>query len=166
MPVLALIDKAREKCHSDAELARRLGVSKALLSMMRKRQREVTPDIAALLADIAGEDARQAVVDAVIERAAGTERGLMLREILGKALRAGAAGALAISYSVPLMNAMETIVNRLYIVSSWRFRPERRKVPRALPDGQIDRRRKRSGMRLSYLPNGTPKLARFEVRAG
>ena len=94
-----LIDKAADKCGGSAALARRMGVSPALITLMRKGQRAVTPQIAAELADIAGDDARQAVIDAVIEGSRGTRKEGAMREILGKALAAGVAGLLVFSYS-------------------------------------------------------------------
>lgn len=153
-----LIDSAVKKCSSDADLARRLGVSKGLLSMVRSGKAPMSPEMAALLADIAGEDARQAVVDAVIERAEGSPRGLVLREILGKARATGAAAMLAFSYSVPATYAIGKIADGLYIVSSWRFRGERRRSPRSLSSEQP------SAMRLSYRPDGTPAIKRMVVQ--
>lgn len=94
-----LIDKATKTCGSDAEVARRLGIYPADVSNLRAGKRKLSPEIAAELAELAGEDARQAVIEAVIERNEGTRRGGLLREILGKGLAAGVAGMLLISYS-------------------------------------------------------------------
>ena len=76
-----------------------MGISKALISLMRSGERGITPGTAAELADIAGDDAREAAIAAVIEGAKGTRRESVLREILGKAIAAGVAGVLAFSYS-------------------------------------------------------------------
>ena len=105
----SLIDKASEVCGGDAALARRMGISKALISLMRSGERGITPATAAELADIAGDDAREAAIAAVIEGAKGTRRESVVREILGKALAAGVAGLLAISYSGDSISAMVPI---------------------------------------------------------
>lgn len=119
--VVALIDKASQVCSSDAELARRLGVSRAAVSMMRSGKLKISPEMAAFMADIAGENARDAYIAAGIENARGTKYEGALREVLGKALAAGVAGMLVFSYSGDSQAATETIaktVDRLYIVSS------------------------------------------------
>lgn len=93
-----LIDKASKVCGSDQALAKRIGVLPSVISMLR-RERTITPETAAELADIAGEDAREAAIQAIIERSKGTRREGVLREILGKALAAGVAGMLVFSYN-------------------------------------------------------------------
>lgn len=94
-----LIDKASEVCGGNAALARRMGISRTLVSLMRHGDRKITPETAAELADIAGEDAREAAIKAIIEGAKGTRKENTLRNILGKALAAGVAATLVISYS-------------------------------------------------------------------
>lgn len=108
----SLIDKASEVCGGDAALARRMGISKALISLMRSGERAITPGTAAELADIAGDDAREAVISAVIESAKGTRKESVLREILGKAIAAGVAGLLVYSYSGDSISTMETIATK------------------------------------------------------
>ena len=102
-----LIDKAAQRCSSYAELATRIGTSKQALSEMKQGRREISPETAALLADIAHEDPRQAVIDAVIERNKTGPKAEQLREILGKALVAGALATLAIDYSGHSIGATE-----------------------------------------------------------
>ena len=116
-----LIDKASEICGGDAALARRMGISRALVSLMRSGDRKITPETAAELADIAGDDAREAAISALLENAKGTRRESVLREILGKALAAGVAGMLVFFYSGDSISATKKIartVDTLYIVSS------------------------------------------------
>lgn len=132
LSVKILIDKASQICGSDAELARQLKISRSLVSLMKSGDRQVTPEIATLLADIAGENARDAAIDAVIENARGTQREGVLREILGKALAAGVAGVLAFSYSGDSKTATEKIatndeqashpIHRIYwiLIQAWR----------------------------------------------
>lgn len=102
-----LIDKASKVCGSDAELARRMGIYPADISNLRSGKRPLSPELAAELADIAGEDARQAAIDAIIERNANTRKGGALKEILGKALAGGAAAMLVFSYNGGLTSTME-----------------------------------------------------------
>lgn len=115
-----LIDKASQVCGSDANLCRRMGISDSLLSLMKSGKRAITPEVAAELADIAGEDAHQAAIDAIIEKTAGTEKGRKMRDILGKAIAAGVGGMLVFSYSVDSIYAMEkraTKVDKTSVVS-------------------------------------------------
>jgi DNA-binding transcriptional regulator YdaS (Cro superfamily) len=119
-----LIDAAVAVCGSQAELARRMGVYPADVNNLKTGKRPLSPELAAELADIAGEDARQAVIDAVIERNAGTRKGGALREILGKGLAAGVAAMWLFSYSDDSNCATEKIAkgqaisNALHIVLS------------------------------------------------
>lgn len=76
-----------------------MGVQRSEVTELKTGKRPLSPELAAELADIAGEDARQAVIDAVIERSQGTRKGQVLREILGKGLHAGAGVTLLLSYS-------------------------------------------------------------------
>lgn len=129
----SLIDKASEMCGGDAALARRMGISKALISLMGSGERGITPGTAAELADIAGDDAREAVISAVIENAKGTRKESVLREILGKAVAVGVVGLLAFSYSdgsISILDQSKVIaknhltindsIHRIYcIVRSW-----------------------------------------------
>lgn len=104
-----LIDKAVEMCGSQAELARRMGVYPTDITKLKSGDRPLSPEIAAELADIAGEDARNAAIEAIIERNAANRKGHMLKEILGKALAAGVAGMCLFSYSGDSISATEKI---------------------------------------------------------
>lgn len=94
-----LIDKASNVCGSDTALAKRMGIHQPDIAAMRAGKRKISPVTAAELADIAGEDAREAAIAAVIESTRGTRREGAMREILGKALAAGVVGMSLISYS-------------------------------------------------------------------
>lgn len=98
LSVQLLIDKAIEICGSASELARRMGVDRAEITRLRKGTRPASPEIAAEIADIAGMDARQAAIDAIIERNAANRKGALLADILGKGQAVGAAAMLDISY--------------------------------------------------------------------
>lgn len=95
--MITLIDKAIKTCGSVNELAKRLKMRPNVISMMRNG-RTITPDTAALLADVAGEDAREAAIQAVIENSKGTRHEGALQKILGKGLAVGVATLLVFSY--------------------------------------------------------------------
>ena len=93
-----LIDKAAANCSSYNELAAKLGTSKQALSSMKQGKREISPETAVLLADIAKENAIQAMVDAVIERNKTGQKAEKIRAILGKVLAVGGAAMLVFFY--------------------------------------------------------------------
>ena len=107
--VKALIDKASKACGSDTALAERMGIERPNISLMRKGTRAISPATAAELADIAGDDAREAAIAAILEGAKGTRREGVLREILGKGIAAGVAALLVFSYSGDSISATEKI---------------------------------------------------------
>lgn len=111
-----LIDKAVETCGSAAELARRMGIDRAEITKLKQGTRPLSPELAAEIADIAGEDARQAVIDAIIERNADGRKGALLREILGKAQAAGGAVMCHISYNDASISATDSIATTRKIV--------------------------------------------------
>lgn len=128
--VQPLIDKASKVCGGDSALAEKMGIPRQNVYLMRAGKRPISPATAAELADIAGDDAREAAIAAVIESAKGTRRESVLREILGKAIAAGVAGLLVFSYSGDSNLAMDKIakndltfydsIHRIYsIVRSW-----------------------------------------------
>ena len=119
---LSLLDRASEVCGSDSELARSMGLHRVVIAELRAGKRTFTPETSAELAAIAGLDAREAAIDAIIERSKGTRRWLVLREILGKGLAAGVAAMWLLSYesssnydTATMTNDKEP-VNSLYIV--------------------------------------------------
>lgn len=102
-----LIDKASKACGSDRALAAKMGIYPADVTHLRQGKRPLSPELAAEFADIAGEDARQAAIDAIIERNAANRKGVLLKEILGKGIAAGVAAMLVISYSGDSISATE-----------------------------------------------------------
>lgn len=94
-----LIDRAAKICGSDSALARRMGIDQPSIAQMRAGRRTITPETAAEMAAIAGEDAREAAIAALLERSKGTRREGVLREILGKGLAVGVGAMSVFSYS-------------------------------------------------------------------
>lgn len=127
-----LIDKAAKTCSSDAELARKLKLSRAHISMMRDGKRTVTPEIAVLLADMVNIDPMEAMRQVVLDAAPMSKNGGKIKEILGKGLAVGAVALSGISYSnastIPEESAKDCLqnVNPVYIVSIWAKRLKER----------------------------------------
>lgn len=105
--VTVLIDKAAKACGSYTALANQMGIPVQNISLMKSGKRAISPATAAELADIAGDDAREAAIAAILESARGTRREGVLREILGKGIAAGVAGLLVFSYSGDSNSNME-----------------------------------------------------------
>ena len=78
--IKTLIDRASKVCGNDTILAQRMGIKNQVVSMLR-HGRTISPETAAELASLAGESAREATIQAVIQRSAGTRRGEVLRRI-------------------------------------------------------------------------------------
>lgn len=119
--VKPLIDRASEMCGGDSALAEKMGIPRQNVYLMRTGKRPISPATAAELADIAGDDAREAAIEAIIIRNENNRKGAVLREILGKALAAGVAGMLVFFYSGDSISATKKIartIDSLYIVSS------------------------------------------------
>lgn len=108
----SLIDKAVNSCGSAAELARKMGIDRAEVTKLRQGKRPLSPELAAELADIAGDDAREAAIHAIIDRNADGRKGHLLREILGKARAGGGAAVSDISYNEGSISAMEKIAKK------------------------------------------------------
>lgn len=65
----ALIDKARERCKSDAEVARLIGISPPVLNQIKHGSKKMSPESAAILAAAIGEDVVYAVQKVMMENA-------------------------------------------------------------------------------------------------
>ena len=119
-PVETLIASAVNKCGSQSALARELGVTRQQVNFWVTGRQELSPENAVLLADIAGTDPAQAVIDAVIMRNKTGPKAERVRDILGKAVAAGVVGASLLSYSAASQAATKPIADRftsVYIVS-------------------------------------------------
>lgn len=99
-------------CSSDAELARRLGISPTLLSLMRSHDRAITTDTALKLGEMLNMEARDALELAAIHNDVHGK----FRDYLGKALAAGVAAVLVFSYADLPISAMESAASELTIV--------------------------------------------------
>ena len=89
-----LIDMAREKVHSDAELARLLGITRMNLYEMKTGRRSISPETATALCDVLqlpGDEAREWVAIAIIENPKNASRVDLLKRALFACWVAGVA---------------------------------------------------------------------------
>lgn len=94
--VQSLIAKAREKVHTDRELAASLGIHPPELNDMKKGKRPISPEMVAALctlAEVSADDAREWLAVSLIENPKNSSRA----EVLRKAFFASSIGALALS---------------------------------------------------------------------
>jgi len=82
-----LIDKAAEAAGSDYKLAQLLGVPRQMVSDWRNGRRTCTPEDQALIAAVAGLDAEEVLIRAILEKHAGKPKGEKLMQALGNGLR-------------------------------------------------------------------------------
>lgn len=81
-----LIDKAIFVCGSSTALAKRLDIAPNVVSTLRKNGK-ISPNIAAELAEIVGEEAGVAAIEAMISRSVGKRREQVIHAILGNWLK-------------------------------------------------------------------------------
>lgn len=79
-----LIDKAVEKEGSLKALAQKLGLNANKLSQQRNGHVPIQPDDLAVIAHVAGFNAMNVLAAATLEKTAGTQKGALLDEALGK----------------------------------------------------------------------------------
>jgi DNA-binding transcriptional regulator YdaS (Cro superfamily) len=83
--VQTLISIAREKVHTDRELADALGIDAQTLNAMKKGRRAVSPEAAAAMCEVAGvrgDEARQYIAAAIVENAKNAPKAAMLKRVL------------------------------------------------------------------------------------
>lgn len=102
-----LIDNAVKVCGSQSELGRRVGIYPADITNLKKGKRTLTPELAALIAEEAHMDAKQAYIDAAIQRDLADPSGGKLAQILGKAM-AGGVAAMSVSFCAVLLSGVTT----------------------------------------------------------
>lgn len=85
--LVGLITRAGKAAGSEYKLAQMLGVPQTNISMWKSGVRTCSPEDRARIAAIAGEDATQELIRAVLEKHQGTKKGDQLFAILGKPLR-------------------------------------------------------------------------------
>lgn len=88
---LSLIDKAAEMCGNISRLSKETGFNEGNLRTARAGKRKLPLEWVPILAELAGEDAREAVARVLAEQLPENSRA---KEILGKVLAAGVAAML------------------------------------------------------------------------
>jgi hypothetical protein len=83
--VQTLIDKAATKLGSKAALARSLGVPQPTIQDWYSGRKAISPADRARVAYVAGDDPREELITATIERHKGTLKGDQLQQALGRA---------------------------------------------------------------------------------
>lgn len=105
----ALLDRAKEKTGSDYKTAKLLGITPQQVSDMRHGRLNAQPEDHALIAAVAGLDAEEALVRAVLEKHANKPKGERLLSALGNVLRrTGEAVTLLLFASVGLATSPGT----------------------------------------------------------
>lgn len=102
--LIFLIDRASAIAGSDAKLAESLGQHRSKVSDWRHGRQPCPPEMQALMADLAGFDAQQVALRALVEKHEGSPLGEKLLRALGKPSRltgavAGFVGAIAVAVS-------------------------------------------------------------------
>lgn len=90
--VQTLIDLARVKCGTDAELARRVGVPRSHVAMWKSGVRPVSPETVATICDVlqlSGEECREWVAVAMVENPKNAKVADRLRRALFASLAVG-----------------------------------------------------------------------------
>lgn len=77
-----LIDRARELGHADAYTARQIGVSRSYLCDIHAGRKQISPESAALLADLVGLDATEALKQTAVMNTKDPDRRAALRRAL------------------------------------------------------------------------------------
>lgn len=109
----SLLDKAREMGHADAENARRIGVSRSYLCDVHAGRKAMSPEAAALLAELVGADATDALKRQTVENEREPERREALRRALFASWVLGVAASLGGAIDATYQTAA---VDSLYIV--------------------------------------------------
>jgi len=132
-----LIDMARAKFTSDAELARALNVPPNHIPEWRGQRRAVSAETAAALCDVlqlSGEECREWVAIAILENPKNSSRAEMLKRALFACWVVGVASLMqpkdasaknaesASTDIIDLSNAYRFVTNSLYIVTHWMLR--------------------------------------------
>ena len=85
--IVTLLDAAKTVTGSDYATAKAIGTTTQIVSNWRHGRRTAQPEDLALIAGLAGLDAEEVLVRAIIEKHANTSKGERLLNVLGNVLR-------------------------------------------------------------------------------
>lgn len=120
----SLIDAARALGNADAELARRIGVSRSYLCDVAAGRKALSPESAALLAALCGDDATEAAKRVMVENAREPRRSMLERALFACWAAGGAALTIANAARALTVYTLSTVpsIARLRVGTAWRQR--------------------------------------------
>jgi hypothetical protein len=118
--IIDLMDKAAAMAGSDYKIAKSIGVTPQVVSDWRHQRRNPQPEDIALLAGLAGLNAEQWAMRALIEKHEGTAKGDRLYKALGKALLATGATVASVGANATVISGMMSKVSSM-VVPSWAY---------------------------------------------
>jgi len=137
----ALLEEAKKKTGSHYKTAKAIGVTPNRLNDWRQGRVKAQPEDHALIAAVAGMNAEEALIAAVLEKHRDTPKGERLVTALGKAMRAaGGAAMLATFGSVAFLGreALEQLTTMYRTVKCRRLGGKVKKVTVAGQPGTLD----------------------------
>ena len=111
-----LIDKAAAIAGSDGKLAKVIRQTRTTMSDWRHGRRTCTPEDVSILAAVAGLNAEEWLIRAMLEKHAGTEKGELLVKALGKGSRV-TGGAIAFSGTVASQTSGSDVPRCIFLLS-------------------------------------------------
>lgn len=121
----SLIDKVIEKCGSQAEAARRLDVTRANISLIASGKVQLSPELAALCAEIVGEDPYRCAAEAMVLNCKDRKKAERLNRAFHLPRLAGGAAMLLISLalgaSCPDSASAKSVREHLTVYTSWQL---------------------------------------------
>lgn len=119
----SLIDKVIEKCGSQAEAARRLEVTRANVSLIASGKVQLSPELAALCAEIVGEDPYRCAAEAMVLNCKDRNKAERLNRAFHLPRLAGGAVmlliSLALGVSCPDSASAKSVREHLTVYTSW-----------------------------------------------
>lgn len=121
----SLIDKVIEKCGSQAEAARRLDVTRANISLIASGKVQLSPELAALCAEIVGEDPYRCAAEAMALNCKDRNKAERLNRAFHLPRLAGGAAMLliflALGASCPDSASAKSVREHLTVYTSWQL---------------------------------------------
>lgn len=121
----SLIDKVIEKCGSQAEAARRLDVTRANISLIASGKVQLSPELAALCAEIVGEDPYRCAAEAMVLNCKDRNKAERLNRAFHLPRLAGGAAmlliSLALGVSCPDSVSAKSVREHLTVYTLWQL---------------------------------------------
>jgi transcriptional regulator with XRE-family HTH domain len=115
-----LITRAALLGFTAADAARKLGISRSYLSDVMNDRKNLSPESAALIADMIGDDATQAMKEQAVANEKNPERRSALKQALFQWLAVGVVLSAATPSDAKQIDASYRVaMNNIYIVAHW-----------------------------------------------